>query len=137
MLLPSTEPRPSRIPAAPNWAAAAVTFATALGGLITALQSYQSGQDTQRAAYEALRAANVEQSARIAELVQGQGELRAWVQGLSGRLDERTTNTEKAIRKVVKPKAAPLPPPAPPPAPPPVLQVTPAAPLPSFEELGR
>jgi hypothetical protein len=114
-----------------------VAIATAVGGLVTALEGYESGQDTQRAAYEALKRADSEKSARIAELAQGQVELRAWVTELSGRLDERATNAERAIRKVVKPKSPPLPPPAPPPPAPPVATITPSTPLPAFEQLGR
>lgn len=121
----------------PSWAASAIAIATAIGGVITAWQSFESGRDTQRAAYEALKKADEQKSARIAELAQGQLELRTWVTELSNQLDQRATNTERAIRKVVKPKAAPLPPPAPPPPAPPPPEVTPSTPLPSFEELAR
>ena len=134
---PAPAPRPSRIPPGlPSWAASTVAIIGGLGGLLTAWQSFESGQNTQRAAYEALRRADSEKAARIAELAQGQLELRAWVTELSARLDQRADSAERAIRKVAKPKTTPMPPPAPPPpAPPPPPEVTPSVPLPSFDEL--
>ncbi len=135
MLPPPVELRTTN-PAVPSWAASLLALATAIGGVVTAWQTHQSGQDTLRAAYAALERADGQKSAQLAELAQQQLELRAWVTELSDRLDQRTTQTERAIRKVVKPKTA-LPPPVPPPAPPPAAEVTPSTPLPSFEELGR
>lgn len=133
---PAPDFRPPHASSAPSWVAAAVALATAVGGIITALQQGASSLDTQKAAYEALRRADEDKSRQLRELAEGQLELRAWVGELSARLEQRAANAEKAIRKV-KPKT-PLPPPEPPPpAPPPPRAVVSVTPLPAFEELAK
>lgn len=139
-MLPPPPPAPDfRSPhssSTPSWVAAAVALATSIGGIVTALQQGESSEDTQRAAYEALRRADEDKTRQLRELAEGQLELRTWVAELSARLEQRAANAEKALRKV-KPKA-PLPPPEPPPpAPPPPKAVITPTPLPAFEELAR
>lgn len=115
-------------------------IATALGGLLTAVQSHQDGQATSKASYETLKVAVERNTELMATHASAQVELRGWVQELSERLERRQVNTEKALaRKVTKPSSSrpvlppvePVPPaPAAPPAPPPSA-------LPTFETLSE
>lgn len=128
-------------------------IATGLGAILAVVQTYQDNQATARASYEALKASTEQQAAQIAQLHQGQLELRAWVQEQGQRLERQQATVAEAVRPVrVRPRPAPgqpatttvekpvtvvAPAVAPEPLPPaPVLAPAPAAaPLPSFEAL--
>jgi len=114
-----------------------VAMITALGGLLTAWQTYQESQQTARASYETLREASQKNTAQIDALLRGQIDLRNWVEELSSRLEQRQVTTEKAVaRKVTRSSAPPLPPPVgPAPKAPPVPVVPEPAELPSFDEI--
>jgi len=136
---PPLAPPPSGLP---SQLAAALALITALGGVVATWRGYEGGQDTQRMAYEALRMRSELQGRQIEELVRTQAEMRDWMDELTRRLEARTSNTEKAIRKVAKPKQVvtpliPAEPPPPPPAPPATPEVQRQAPLPSFEQLSE
>jgi hypothetical protein len=117
-----------------------LAIATALGGLFTTYQSYQTSEATSRASYETLKVAVERNTEALAAQANAQAELRLWVQDLSERLERRQVNTEKALARKVTKRSAPaapivVPPSEPvPPAPPPPPAPSPAA-LPSFDGL--
>ena len=116
-----------------------VALVTALGGLLTAWQTYQESQQTARTSYETLREASKTNTAQIEACRQGQLELRTWVEELASRFEQRQVTTEKAVaRKVTSSRAAPLPTPpvlAPAPKAPPVPVVPEPPALPTFDKL--
>lgn len=118
-----------------------VALVTAVGGLLTAWQTYQESQQTARASYETLATASQQNTIAIEACRQSQLELRSWVVELSSRSEQRTGSIEKQVaRKVTKataPAAAPAIPVGPAPTAPPVP--TPAAPpaLPAFDKLSQ
>ena len=133
-----TSPAP---PGASNQLASVVAILTALGTLVAAWRGYEGGQDTQRAAYEVLRLRSELQEKRLDEVTRQLGEQSDWMAEMNRKLEVRATTTERVLRKVVKSKGAAIPaelsqPPAPPP-PPALVDVRPAAPLPSFEQLAQ
>lgn len=132
-----TSPAP---PGASNQLASVVAILTALGTLVAAWRGYEGGQDTQRAAYEVLRLRSELQEKRLDEVTRQLGEQSDWMAEMNRKLEVRATTTERVLRKVVKSKGAAIPaelsqPPAPPP--PALVDVRPAAPLPSFEQLAQ
>lgn len=141
---PKVPPDPPAIPPSglPSQAAALIALVTALGGIVASWRGYEGGQDTTRAAYEALRVRTEQQARQLEDVVRAQTEMRDWMSEASRKLDERTSNTERVLRKVAKPKqvAPPLLPaePAPPTAPPPPsAEVRPSVPLPPFDALPK
>lgn len=136
--------RPSRIDALKTAASGPTTtvvaLVTALSGLAAAITTWSESQATARVAYETLRLASERQAIQIEACRQSQLEQTSWIEELSGRLERRQVNTEKAItRKVTRataPPAAALVPLEPAPkAPPPPIALEPAA-LPPFEGLA-
>jgi len=125
--------------AAGNPAAVVVAILTAISAITTALKTSSDNEATARLAYETLRAASERNAAANESCRQGLLEVRAWVEELSSRFEQRSVATEKAVaRKVTRAAAPPLPPPMTatpvPKAPPAPAPLEPSA-LPSFDGL--
>lgn len=139
---PQVPPDPPAMPPSglPSQTAAIIALITSIAGGLGAWRGYEGGQDTQRVAYEALRARSDLQGQQIEDLTRSQAEMRQWMADQSRQLGERASNTERVLRRVAKPKQVPpaILPPEPPPAPappPPSAEVRPATPLPTFDAL--
>jgi gas vesicle protein len=125
-----------------------IAITTAVTAAITAFQSYQEAQATSRATYEALKAVSEQHTQSIAQLHDGQLELRGWVQDLTVRTERQQAQVAEAVRigrrrsgagaqpavpvTVIAPMPTDPPPPAPTLAPAPTQDK-----LPEFETLAK